>query len=96
LAGVKINMHVLEPAGARPGLGARWQSVDLLQNRELLGAAADCELIEQIAQRILPLFTVRNVDYNATCQARNLLPGATRLKADALVADERTRPSAAH
>ena len=93
LAGVKIKMDVLEPAGARPGLGAHWKRVDLLQNREVLEAAADCELIEQVAQKILPLFTVRNVDYNATCQARNLLPGATRLKADVLVADQRPPPA---
>ena len=89
LAGVKIKMHVLEPAGARPGFGAHWERVDLLQNREILEAAADCELIDQVAQKILPLFTVRNVDFNATCQARNLVPGATRLKADVLIADQR-------
>ena len=94
-AGVKIRMNVLESAGARPGLGAYWKRVDLLDDREILEAAADCELIEQVAQKILPLFTVRNVDYNATCQARNLLPGATRLKADVLVADQQPPPGSA-
>jgi hypothetical protein len=88
LAGVKIRMNVLEPAGARPGLGAHWTRVDLLHDREIMEAAADCELIEQVAQKILPLFTVRNVDYHAACQPRNLVPGATRLKADVLVADQ--------
>jgi hypothetical protein len=87
-AGVKIKMNVLEPAGPRPGLAAHWKRVDLLADRELLEAAADCELIEQIAQKILPLFSVRNVDYHATCQAQSLLPGAVRLKADVLVADQ--------
>ena len=95
LAGVKIKMNVLEPAGARPGLGAHWTRVDLLKDRETLEAAADCELIEQVAQKILPLFTVRNVDYNASCQPRNLVPGATRLKADVLVADQRSPPASA-
>jgi hypothetical protein len=94
-AGVKIKMNVLEPAGPRPGLAAHWQRVDLLENRELLEAAADCELIEQIAQKILPLFTVRNVDYRATCQARNLVPGTTRLKADVLVAGQNPTPGSA-
>jgi len=94
-AGVRIRMNVLEPAGARPGLGAHWKRVDLLGDRELLEAAADCELIEQVAQQILPLFTVRNVDYRATCQARNLLPGATRLKADVLTADPQPPPASA-
>jgi hypothetical protein len=95
-AGVKIKMNVLELAGPRPGLGAHWKRVDLLADRELLEAAADCELIEQIAHKVLPLFTARNIEYRATCQAGNLLPGATRLKADVLVADQRPpRASAA-
>src|SRR5262245_1364605 len=42
LAGVKIKMNVLEPAGPRPGLAAHWKRVDLLGDRELLEAAADC------------------------------------------------------
>jgi hypothetical protein len=92
-AGVLIKMNVLEPAGSRPGLAAHWRTVDLLANRELLQAAGDCELIEQIAQKILPLFTVRNVNYNATCPPRSLQPGATRLKADVLVADQRPPPA---
>lgn len=87
LAGVKIRMNVLETAGPRPGLGAHWKRVDLLADRNILEAAADCELIEQVAQKIVPLFTVRNVDYNATCQFRSPVPGSTRLKADVLVAD---------
>jgi hypothetical protein len=95
LAGVKIRMNVLEAAGPRPGLGAHWQRVDLLGDRDSLEAAADCELIEQVAQKILPLFTVRNVDYNATCQARSPLPGSTRLTADVLVADQPPPPAAA-
>ena len=87
LAGVKIRMNVLEAAGPRPGLGAHWKRVDLLADRNILEAAADCELIDQVAQKIVPLFTVRNVDYNATCQFRSPVPGSTRLKADVLVAD---------
>lgn len=92
-AGVRIKMNVLERAGSRPGLAAHWQRVDLLANRELMQAAGDCELIQQIAQKILPLFTVRNVDYSATCQPRSLQPGATRLKADVLVADRSSPPA---
>ena len=95
LAGVKIRMNVLEAAGERPGLGAHWRRVDLLADRNIMEAASDCELIEQVAQKILPLFTVRNVDYGATCQARSPLPGSTRLKADVLVADQRPPPASA-
>ena len=96
LAGVKIKMDVLEPAGTRPGLAAHWQRVDLLGDRETLEAAGDCELIEQIAQKILPLLTVRNVDYHATCQAQTIVPGSVHLKADVLVADQKPRAAAAH
>jgi hypothetical protein len=96
LAGVKIKMDVLEPAGTRPGLAAHWKRVDLLGDRETLEAAGDCELIEQIAQKILPLLTVRNVDYHATCQAQTIVPGSVHLKADVLVADQKPRAAAAH
>jgi hypothetical protein len=70
--------------------------VDLLGDRETLEAAGDCELIEQIAQKILPLLTVRNVDYHATCQAQTIVPGSVQLKADVLVADQNPRGAAAH
>jgi len=95
LAGVKVRMNVLEAAGPRPGIGAHWKRVDLLADRDILEAASDCELIEQVARKIVPLFTVRNVDYNATCQSRSPLPGATRLKADVLVSDQQSSPTSA-
>lgn len=95
LAGVKIRMNVLEAAGPRPGLGAHWTRVDLLADRDMMQAAADCELIEQVAQTIVPLFAIRNVDYNATCQSRNPLPGSTRLQADVLIADQQPPPASA-
>jgi len=95
LAGVKIKMNVLEPAGTRPGLAAHWKRVDLLGDRDTVEAAADCELIEQIAQKILPLLTLRNVDYHAACQAQAIVPGSVQLKADVLVADPNLPAAAA-
>lgn len=88
LVGVRIKMNVLEPAGSRPGLAARWQRVNLLEDRDLFSAAADCELIEQIAQKVVPLFTVRNVDYHAACPPQSPSPESVRLKADVLLADQ--------
>ena len=88
LAGVRIKMNVLEAAGSRPGIAAHWQRVNLLEDRDLFSAAADCELIEQIAQKIVPLFTVRNVDYHAACPPQSPSPESVRLKADVLVADQ--------
>jgi hypothetical protein len=94
--GVSISVNVLQPAGQQggPAVPAHWTMVDLLtdyDNRDPVDAAADCELIGQIKQRVLPLFATRNVDYSATCERRHLLLGGTRLKAEVLVAD----PSAA-
>lgn len=93
-AGVKIRMNVLEPKGAKSWVEAHWQRVDLLEDRNILDAAGDCELIEQVQQQILPVFAARNVDYNATCQARRLVPGSARLRADVLVADPRPASAA--
>ena len=89
-AGVSIKMSVLQRAD-KPGgqaVPAHWKMVDLLANRDPLDAAADCELIDQIRAKVLPLFATRNVDYGATCERGHLLPGGTRLKAQVLVPDE--------
>jgi hypothetical protein len=87
--GVRIVMHVLQPASATagPSLAARWKSVDLLSDRDLLDAARDCELIAQLNRDVLPLFAVRHLDYSAACSVGHPLAGGTRLKADVLVAD---------
>ena len=87
--GVTAQMNVLQPAasGAATPLTAHWKRVDLLANRSPSEAAGDCELISQIKLNVLPLFTVRNVDYSATCVPGQLHTGTTRLTADVLVAD---------
>lgn len=98
LAGVRISMEVLEAKGPNAWVEAHWTRVDLLEDRNLLDAAADCDLIKQFEQEILPVFAARNVDFSATCANRNPVPGSTRLRADVLVAapDPRsTAPSAA-
>ena len=99
-AGVSIKMNVLQPAGKQggPAVPVHWQRVDLLTGlyeHDPVDAAADCELIGQIKQKILPLFATRNVDYRSTCEAHHLVPGGTRLKAEVLVADERTAADSA-
>src|SRR6267378_6232296 len=92
-AGVRIKMNVLQPAGKQGGLAvpAHWQMVDLLadpDDRDPVDAAGDCELIGEIKQKVLPLFATRNIDYSSTCEWHHLLVGATRLKAEVLVADQ--------
>src|SRR5437879_13744412 len=41
----------------------------------------------RIRQKVLSLSATHNVDYSSTCERRHLLVGATRLKAEVLVAD---------
>jgi len=87
--GVRISMHVLQPASATAGqtVAAHWKTVDLLADRSLVDAGLDCELVSQLNRDVLPLFAPRHVDYSAACSVNNPLIGGTRLKADVLVAD---------
>lgn len=100
--GVTIKMNVLETANgkeydpAAPPVLAQWKMVDLTRSRDPIDAAGDCELIEQIKARILPLFTTRDVNYSSTCIPYQLSIGGTRLKAEVLVAEEQPgKPTAA-
>jgi hypothetical protein len=89
-AGVRIRINVLQLAGkqsAQAVVPAHWKSIDLLADRNPVDAAADCELIEQIKQKVLPLFAARNVDFGSACVPHQLLIGGTRLKAEVLIAD---------
>jgi hypothetical protein len=95
---VHIKVNVLHPApaagpaaaGAAPAqtVSARWKLVDLTAHRDPLDVAGDCELIEQIKQRILPLFTTRNVHYESTCIPNQYTVGGTHLSAEVLIADK--------
>jgi hypothetical protein len=97
--GVSIIMQVLTPAGdagapaSAKSVPAHWQLVDLTAKRDPLDVAGDCELIEQIKQQILPLFTTRNVQYQSTCIPNQLQVGGTQLKAEFLIADEPAKPA---
>jgi hypothetical protein len=90
---VNIKMHVLTPADAKgtpanaPTVAAHWQRVRIRLDRDPVWEAGDCELLEQIKQRILPLFTTRNVDYVTNCIPNQLQPGGTRLSAELLFPD---------
>ena len=96
VTGVYIKVDVLQPVAGTAkdkAVPALWQPVDLLARRDPVNAAADCELIEQVKQKILPLFATRNVQYSSACAAHQLLLGGTKLKADVLMPEY--APSAA-
>lgn len=94
---VRGTFYVLEPlteqesgrAGAE-AVAAHWQTVNVRLSRSLVDEAGQCELLEQVKERILPLFSVRNVKFSSNCMPHQLtIPGAV-LQAQALKPD---RPS---
>ena len=85
---VRIKMHVLQPASSDSAatVPAHWQTVDVAAGRDPAEVAGECELIEQVRDHVLPLFTTRNVTSSITCVPRAVSIGATQLKADIMVA----------
>jgi hypothetical protein len=93
--GVRIKMNVLQPAAGKSAtagtqsLPAHWKAIDLTPDREAVSAAGYCELVEQVKQSILPLFATRNVQYSSNCLPHQLQIGATQLRAEVLVPDQK-------
>ena len=88
--GVRIRMQTLQPAGANDQsaepVAAHWRRVDLHLDRDAVWEASDCELLEQIREKILPLFATRNVDFGSNCVPHQAYLG-THLSADLLLPD---------
>jgi hypothetical protein len=96
--GVKIKMSVLQPAAAAADgstVNAYWKPIKLPYRSVGLDAAGQCELLEQFKQKVLPLFTTRNVDLHASCVPHQLEPLGTSLQAEVLVTDQKKVASAA-
>ena len=92
--GVRIKMSVLQPAPAQlspdtPMVEAHWKPVKLPYRETGINAAGQCELLEQFNQKILPLFTTRNVDVRTSCVPHQLEPLGTKLQAEVLVTDQK-------
>ena len=95
--GVKIKMSVLQPAAGAsdaPTVDAYWKPIKLPYRAVGLDAAGQCELLEQFKQKVLPLFTTRNVDLRASCVPHQLEPLGTSLQAEVLVTDQKKVASA--
>jgi len=88
--GVNIKMNVLQPADPKDTgaqlVPAHWHRVDLHLEKDPVWEAGDCELLEQVRQKILPLFSTRNVDFASNCVPHQIALG-TRLSTDLLVPD---------
>jgi len=91
---VMIKMNVLVPAAGKtettdvPTVSAHWKMVNLTASKDVVKEAGDCELIEQVKQSVLPLFSTRDVYYKSTCIPYQLTVGGTQLRAQVLVAEE--------
>lgn len=83
---VRGTFFVLEPAPNSTGqtVEAAWQRVDVRLGREGLDAAGQCELIEQVKQKILPLFSTRNVAFRQDCVPHQLTPNGSSLSVEVL------------
>jgi hypothetical protein len=92
--GVTVDMNVPVPWDAQTAkatatpVPAHWKTVVISTELDPLREAGDCELIEQVKARVLPLFSARNVDYHSTCVPHQLQIGGTQLKADLLIVDD--------
>ncbi len=93
--GVMGTFYVLQPVAQGESEGpsgtvvpAHWQTVNVRLSSSARLEAGQCELIEQVKQRILPLFNTRNVQYQSNCVPHQFtIPGAV-LKAEVLKPDQ--------
>jgi hypothetical protein len=73
--GVFAHFWVLAPlpsdqidnAGAGQAQPAHWQTVDLVRLEGPDWKSDQCELLEQMKQKALPLFTSRNLNFHSSC-----------------------------
>jgi hypothetical protein len=80
------TFYVLEPASGstEQPVDAAWQRVNVRVGRPGLDTAGQCELVEQVKQRILPLFSTRNVAFQQRCIPHKLTPNGSSLSVDVL------------
>ena len=77
------------PSSEAPVVEAHWKTIKLPYRTNGLDAAGQCELLEQFKQKVLPLFTTRNVNLNASCVPHQLNSIGTSLQAEVLVTDQK-------
>lgn len=95
--GVKVRMKVLEPASgaASDTVAAHWKPIQVRLDRDPVAEAGQCELVEQIKQKLLPLFATREVEFTPNCVPHQLNPNGTRLRAEVLMPVQSQRQASA-
>ena len=90
--GVRVKMNVLTPAAGSDDspVDAHWKAVDLkLRDSSFSIDSGECELVEQIRSRIVPLFTTRNVELSTNCVPHQASASRPVLKLEVLVVDQK-------
>jgi hypothetical protein len=89
--GVDATFSVLVPAGSSekgaagsPAVAARWETVTLDSDATRRTGQGECELIEQVKQYVLPLFTTRNLSYSTHCFPHSDSLAGARLSVEVL------------
>lgn len=100
LPGVMIRMNVLQPADPAAAsdstaVPAHWKALQLKMDPDPVTESGECELVEQIKQKLLPLFATRDVEFKPNCVPHQLSPNGARLFAHVLIADKNERQASA-
>jgi hypothetical protein len=101
--GVRVKMDVLEPATGSAGsngsaedqkpVAAHWKPVDLKLRNSLTTDSGECELVEQIRQKIVPQFAARNVELQTNCIPHQASATRPSLKLEVLAPDAAQHPA---
>jgi len=81
------SMSAAKDAKAGSPVPAHWKAVNLKLGRDVASNSGQCELLEQIRQHLLPLFTARDIVFKSHCVPHQVSPGSTVLRAEVLMAD---------
>ena len=83
-ARANLKFYTLAPIengeNASPPINGVWRSVVIADRSPREVAPGDCELIEQFRDKVLPMFTTRNVDNRMTCVPNQLSGSVINLK----------------
>jgi hypothetical protein len=98
--GVRVKMSVLQPASGtaddkQAPVAAHWKPVDLKLRDSFTTDSGECELVEQIRHKIVPLFATRNVDLKTTCIPHQATAARPTLRLEVLAPDDVQHPAEA-
>lgn len=87
-ARASLTFYTLAPVqtgeNASTPINAVWTSVAIADRSPREVRLGDCELVEQFRDKVLPMFTTRNIDSRMTCVPNQLSGSAINLKFEVL------------